>query len=144
MHAAVEFLSTGSITQLCPVNLMDFTVAKSIRSTMDPQLCKFLSFADLHPESWRGHSYRAAKNTAFARESGAWLQLLLFVQALQTGICVCPGVSTALVVIPNSWQVCPNCLKEENVGFGAVCTTFKTQLASMRAAFEHVRPVLCI
>ena len=26
----------------------------------------------------------------------------------------------------DAWQVCPNCLKEESLGFSAVCTTFKT------------------
>ena len=56
------------------------------------------------------------------------------------------------MVVPNSWQVCPNCLKEENVGFGAVCTTFKTQLApnseqllkmcGLFGAFEFVESLL--
>eukprot|EP00434_Breviolum_minutum_P035418 symbB.v1.2.031354.t1/scaffold3632.1/size52985/4 len=38
-------------------------------------------------------------------------------------------------------RVCPNCLKEENVGFGAVCTTFKTFIChdckSAHQSFSH-------
>lgn len=49
--------------------------------------------------------------------------------------------ATKLQVFCQCFQVCPNCLKEESLGFGAVCTTFKTcpTKSSLRLYFQFPR-----